>query len=153
MTIMEWMFVCVTLVLQMPGAEGITINLLEYYSLIGLSSLPLKSLGEKNLFTGQSVQEIVISLQFGGLTNVSKCQEEVMSGKRKLTRTLVSYWLLSSDMITVCLLLQVLFKAFSNSNSGFLNSGLLIFWTKNLCILWGYCTHSRMFSNILGLYA
>lgn len=75
------MFVSVTLVLEMPAAEGIVINLYEYHTFIDLSS-HLKS--GKNLFTGRSVQEAVISFHTWKFNQCAKISEESHVGEKKV---------------------------------------------------------------------
>lgn len=69
---MEWMFMCVTLVLEMPGALKTVINLYWYHALIGLSSY-LK-VWEKSLHWLVNSKLSSASI-FGGLTNVMKISE------------------------------------------------------------------------------
>lgn len=77
------MFVSVTLVLEMPGAEGIVINFYDYHTSIDLSS-HLKS--GKNLFTGQSVQEAVISFHTWKFNQCAKISEESHIGENKVSK-------------------------------------------------------------------
>lgn len=109
----------------------------------------LKGLGKISSLISQSKKLSSASI-FGGLTNVTKYQKEVISEKRKLTSTTVSYWLFPNGILNsfFCKLCP---RGFLTLIQGFSPQQYLYFWLKIFLYCGEYLMHFRMFSNISGL--